>query len=36
MVFRYFSVTDHMLRNIANQLLLIFVFTAMKVSLWFE
>jgi len=35
MVFRYNNVNDLMLRNIINQLLRMFVFTAMKVILWF-
>ena len=36
MLFGYYSGTDLMLRNTTNQLLRIFVFTAMKVSLWVE
>jgi len=36
MVHGYYSGTDLMLRNVTNQLLRIFTFTAMKVSLWFE
>jgi len=36
MVHVYYNGTDIMLRNVTNQMRLIFMFTAMTFSLWFE